>query len=63
MPARVFAYFRQNGERNLNNSQNSANNVRHSYPIAIRDDSIKTAFGLLLQTLPYALIRSEFSWR
>ena len=41
----------------MNNSQNSANNVRHSYPIAIRDDSIKTAFGLLLQTLPYALIR------
>jgi hypothetical protein len=30
---------------------------RHAYPIAIRDPSLATAIGLLLRTLPYALIR------
>jgi hypothetical protein len=30
---------------------------RHAYPIAVRDPSLATAIGLLLRTLPYALIR------
>lgn len=31
--------------------------MRHSYPLAIRDASVATAFNLFLKTLPYALIR------
>ncbi|OFX20481.1 MAG: hypothetical protein A2V77_02340 [Anaeromyxobacter sp. RBG_16_69_14] len=31
--------------------------VRHSYPVAIEDAGIGTAFRLLLRTLPYALVR------
>jgi hypothetical protein len=29
----------------------------HRYPLAVRDSSLSTAFGLLVQTLPYALAR------
>ena len=31
--------------------------IVHSYPLAVRDCSLFAAFGLLLRTLPYALIR------
>ena len=31
--------------------------IRHSYPLAVRDPSMSTAFGLVLRTLPYAVIR------
>jgi hypothetical protein len=31
--------------------------VRHSYPLAIREASFGTAFGLIMKTLPYALAR------
>jgi hypothetical protein len=31
--------------------------TRHSYPVAIRGAGIVTAFGLLMRTLPYALVR------
>jgi len=31
--------------------------VRHSYPLAIEDASLSTALGLLMQTMPYALVR------
>ncbi len=31
--------------------------VRHSYPLAIENASLGTAMGLLLKTLPYALVR------
>lgn len=31
--------------------------VRHAYPLAVQDASVGTAFGLLLRTLPYALVR------
>lgn len=31
--------------------------VRHSYPLAVRDHGLRTAIGLLLQSLPYALMR------
>ncbi len=31
--------------------------VRHSYPLAIRSAGLATAFGLLMRTLPYALVR------
>lgn len=33
------------------------NAVRHHYPVAIRNASIGTAFGLMMKTLPYALVR------
>src|SRR5262249_17450053 len=29
----------------------------HSYPLAVRDASLGTAIGLLMKTLPYALVR------
>jgi hypothetical protein len=29
--------------------------VRHAYPLVVRDHGLGTAFGLLMQTLPYAL--------
>jgi hypothetical protein len=32
-------------------------NVRHSYPLAIRDAGFGTAVGLMVKTLPYALAR------
>jgi hypothetical protein len=31
--------------------------VRHSYPLKVRDHGLATAFGLLMQSLPYALAR------
>jgi hypothetical protein len=31
--------------------------VRHAYPLAIQDAGFGTAFGLLMKTLPYALVR------
>ncbi len=31
--------------------------VPHSYPLAVRDHGLATAFGLLMQSLPYALAR------
>ena len=31
--------------------------IRHSYPLAVRDHGLGTAFGLLMQSLPYALAR------
>jgi len=31
--------------------------VRHSYPLAIQDASLTTAFGLLMRTSPYAMAR------
>ena len=31
--------------------------VRHSYPLKVRSHSLSTAFGLLMQSLPYALAR------
>ena len=31
--------------------------VRHAYPLAVRDPSLATAFGLLSRSLPYALAR------
>jgi hypothetical protein len=31
--------------------------VRHSYPLAIQDASISNAFSLLVETLPYAVVR------
>jgi hypothetical protein len=31
--------------------------VRHAYPLAVRDHGLGTAFGLLMQSLPYALAR------
>ncbi len=31
--------------------------VRHSYPVAIEKADLSTALGLLMQTLPYALVR------
>jgi hypothetical protein len=31
--------------------------VRHAYPLAVRDPSMGVAIGLVLQTLPYALMR------
>ena len=31
--------------------------IDHNYPLAVRDCSLFAAFGLLLRTLPYALIR------
>ncbi len=31
--------------------------VRHSYPVAIADAGLLTAFGLLMKTMPYVLIR------
>lgn len=31
--------------------------IRHSYPVAIKDASLGTAMGLMMQTLPYALVR------
>jgi len=31
--------------------------VRHTYPLSIRDASVNTAIGLVLKTLPYALVR------
>ena len=31
--------------------------VRHSYPLAIEDAGLSTAFGLLMKTLPYAMAR------
>lgn len=31
--------------------------VRHSYPVAIADAGLLTAFGLLMKTLPYVVIR------
>jgi hypothetical protein len=31
--------------------------VRHSYPLQVRSPSLATAIGLLLRTLPYALVR------
>jgi hypothetical protein len=33
------------------------NPVRHAYPLAVQDAGLGTAFGLLLRTLPYALVR------
>jgi hypothetical protein len=35
----------------------AGSSVRHSYPLAIREASFSTAFGLLMKTLPYALAR------
>jgi hypothetical protein len=31
--------------------------ARHAYPLAIRDPSLSTAIGLVMRTLPYALMR------
>jgi hypothetical protein len=31
--------------------------VRHAYPLAVRDPSLTTAFGLMMRSLPYALAR------
>jgi hypothetical protein len=31
--------------------------VRHAYPLAVRDHSLSTAFGLILRSLPYAVAR------
>lgn len=31
--------------------------IRHSYPLAIRDAGFSTAVGLMMKTLPYALVR------
>lgn len=31
--------------------------IRHRYPLVVRDASLTAAFGLLLRTLPYALMR------
>lgn len=41
----------------MNNQETAQKDVRHNYPLAIRDASISTAFSLFLKTLPYALIR------
>ena len=35
----------------------AASAVRHAYPLAVRDPSLGTAFGLLMQSMPYALAR------
>ena len=37
----------------------AAADVRHHYPLAIRDASLGTAFRLFRQTMPYALARFE----
>jgi hypothetical protein len=34
-----------------------AASIPHSYPLAVRDHGLGTAFGLLMQSLPYALAR------
>jgi FHA domain len=34
-----------------------AGGVRHDYPLAIRDAGLGTAFGLLMRTLPFLLVR------
>jgi hypothetical protein len=34
-----------------------AASIPHSYPLAVRDHGLVTAFGLLMQSLPYALAR------
>jgi hypothetical protein len=34
-----------------------AASIPHSYPLAVRDHGLATAFGLLMQSLPYALAR------
>jgi hypothetical protein len=31
--------------------------IRHSYPLAIQDAGLGTAFGLLMRTLPFLLVR------
>jgi hypothetical protein len=36
---------------------NPSSSVRHSYPLAIQDASLGTAFGLLMKTLPFLLMR------
>lgn len=35
----------------------SAGEIRHHYPLAIREATLGTALGLFLKTLPYALVR------
>jgi hypothetical protein len=35
----------------------AVDDVRHHYPLAIKDASFGTAFGLLMRTLPYAMVR------
>lgn len=35
----------------------SSTAIPHSYPLAVRSYSLFSAFGLLLRSLPYALIR------
>jgi len=44
-------------ELNLNQQPSAQGEVRHHYPLAIRDASVATAIGLFLKTLPYALVR------
>ena len=40
------------------NSPNAASlPVRHAYPLAVRDPLVGAAIGLVLRTLPYALMR------
>lgn len=41
----------------MQNPELSGNDVRHNYPLAIRDASVATAINLFLKTLPFALVR------
>ncbi|HPT48316.1 MAG TPA: hypothetical protein PLM07_20730, partial [Candidatus Rifleibacterium sp.] len=41
----------------MNQQPSAQGEVRHHYPLAIRDASVATAIGLFLKTLPYALVR------
>lgn len=41
----------------LANPPAPAGNVKHNYPLAVRDASFSSALGLLMKTMPYALTR------
>lgn len=41
----------------MNQQEKATGNIRHNYPLTIRDASVSTAFSLFFKTFPYALIR------